>query len=571
MKFTFIHKALLFSVLLAIVGWGVSEWIPPRLSATTPDPTAIGDEHDHEHAEEGEEAHADPTAHEDDFDHEQVPQHAEESADVDAHAGHDHAEAEGHTESLIALTPAQRERVGLRIAVAAGGELTSEINLLGEVQMNEDTLVHLVPRTPGIAESVVVEVGDRVSQGQVLAVMDSLELGEAKAAYFEVYNEVGCCTIDLDRARIIAENTANLLADLKAEPALEELRGREYGDMGRYRTLLFSAYADFWVARNGLQRREKLFADKITTENDYWEAVGGFEKAKAEFLTAQDTAAFESSLEVIELERQLRTNQFRLRMAEQQLLLLGIDPHRLETVRSFNGGQASHEEVCTDPNCEDCAEHSGDAAHAEGEHAEGEHVPFSRVQILAPIAGTVVQRHITRGEWVSPESEILTIADLSTVWVDFQVPVRDLGRLRPGQTVEIANGHDGQAQGVVHLVAPVLEGEGRTGTVRVVLDNPAGAWRPGMFVTGRLLHSEQGGAVLVPVTAIQQLDGQDVIFIPEGEEFIPQPVVLGRRTRAAVEVLTGLEPGAAYVEAGGFALKAMLVTNNLGSHAGHGH
>ena len=89
MKFTFIHKALLFSVLLAIVGWGVSEWIPPRLSATTPDPTAIGDEHDHEHAEEGEEAHADPTAHEDDFDHEQVPQHAEESADVDAHAGHD--------------------------------------------------------------------------------------------------------------------------------------------------------------------------------------------------------------------------------------------------------------------------------------------------------------------------------------------------------------------------------------------------------------------------------------------------------------------------------------------------
>ena len=79
-----------------------------------------------------------------------------------------------------------------KVAISA-----NELTLVGEVHLNQDRVSHIVPSVPGIVTSVHKALGDVVDQGETLAVLRSVELAEAKSDYFEAYNEVGCCLIDL--------------------------------------------------------------------------------------------------------------------------------------------------------------------------------------------------------------------------------------------------------------------------------------------------------------------------------------------------------------------------------------
>jgi cobalt-zinc-cadmium efflux system membrane fusion protein len=125
--------------------------------------------------------------------------------------------------------------------------------------------------------------------------------------------------------------------------------------------------------------------------------------------------------------------------------------------------------------------------------------------------------------------------------------------------------------GVITVSMPLMDVETRTGTVRAVMTNRHGEWKPGAFVTGHVRISADDVPVVVPLTALQTLEGEEVIFVEEDGAYIPIPVVTGRRDRDNVEVKSGLKNGEAFVAKGAFELKAMMVTSGLGSHAGHGH
>lgn len=111
---------------------------------------------------------------------ERVDHDHEKQAHVSPDGDHDH---DGEAERVVVLSSAQRDRISLTIETAGPGTLHRPIELPGEVVFNGDRVVHLVPRVPGIARSVFKSVGDRVHQGEVLAVIDSRELAEAKATY----------------------------------------------------------------------------------------------------------------------------------------------------------------------------------------------------------------------------------------------------------------------------------------------------------------------------------------------------------------------------------------------------
>jgi cobalt-zinc-cadmium efflux system membrane fusion protein len=192
--------------------------------------------------------------------------------------------------------------------------------------------------------------------------------------------------------------------------------------------------------------------------------------------------------------------------------------------------------------------------------------------LKAPFTGTVVQKHITLGEKLGDDAQAFTIADLSQVWVQFHVYQKDLQTVRRGQRVRI---HAGMGipddVGTVDYVAPLVEESSRTALARVVLKNPAGQWRPGLFVT---VHVDTGAAeapIVVPRTAVQMLGEKYVVFVEEGGAFEPLPVSLGRASDGLVEITDGLKKGQRYVSKGAFELKAKLVTSAMGSHAGHGH
>jgi cobalt-zinc-cadmium efflux system membrane fusion protein len=192
--------------------------------------------------------------------------------------------------------------------------------------------------------------------------------------------------------------------------------------------------------------------------------------------------------------------------------------------------------------------------------------------IRAPFAGTVVQKHITAGERVTDESEIFTIADLSSVWINLTIHAKDLTAVQPGTRIQIRSTMDNATNtGTIAMVTPFLDDTTRTGTARVMLDNTEGNWKPGTFVSAEAINESDAYPIVIPKEAVQRLDGEYVVFIREGNRFETSPVVLGPADASHVAITSGVASGTEVVTKGAFHLKATLITRNLDPHAGHGH
>jgi len=186
------------------------------------------------------------------------------------------------------------------------------------------------------------------------------------------------------------------------------------------------------------------------------------------------------------------------------------------------------------------------------------------------IDGTVIDKHITLGESLQPESTVYTIANLDTVWVDLTLYQKDLLAVKKGQKVAVSGGaHLSSAEGVIDYVSPTLDEHTRTGHARVVLQNRDGDWKPGMFVSGEVFLGEEAAGVVVPATAIHTVEDRPTIFVETEEGFEPRPVQTGRSNLLQVEILSGLAVGEHYVVRGGFTLKAEHGRGEMNS--GHNH
>ncbi len=194
-------------------------------------------------------------------------------------------------------------------------------------------------------------------------------------------------------------------------------------------------------------------------------------------------------------------------------------------------------------------------------------------EVTTLISGTVIDKHVTLGEAASRDRDIFVIADLSTVWIDLTVYQRDLARVKPGQKADVYKVYVGDSvahnTGAISYITPVVDEHTRTATARLVLPNRNNFWRPGMFVTARVLLERTEVPLVVPHTALQMFEGKSVVFLKRDEGFEPQPVTFGRRSETHIEVLSGLSAGDQYVSEGGFTLKAELGKDAFGD--GHAH
>lgn len=175
--------------------------------------------------------------------------------------------------------------------------------------------------------------------------------------------------------------------------------------------------------------------------------------------------------------------------------------------------------------------------------------------VTAPISGTVLKRNTNPGQNAGAEA-LFEIADFGSVWAELSVFPRDRGRLRAGQGVEITAADGGQSgSGRVGFISPVGT-DSQSLVARVVLDNAAGTWTPGQFVSGQVTVARSPAALVVPLTALQSFRDWDVVAVVEGERYQLQPVELGRRDATHAEVLAGLVSGARIVVNNSYLIKA---------------
>jgi len=177
------------------------------------------EEHDHEGGDHAEDEHGERE--EDEHD-----DHAENEGDEnDEYGDHDGRESHADEDERVVLTPEQRERFGIVVRAAGPGDLYNEVSLPGEIVFNEDRVVHLVPRVAGIVREVAKTVGDTVTAGEVLAVIDSRELADAKAGYLADEARVVLAEKTFAREKALHEKLVSSEQDfLEAEQALTEAR-----------------------------------------------------------------------------------------------------------------------------------------------------------------------------------------------------------------------------------------------------------------------------------------------------------------------------------------------------------
>jgi membrane fusion protein, copper/silver efflux system len=198
--------------------------------------------------------------------------------------------------------------------------------------------------------------------------------------------------------------------------------------------------------------------------------------------------------------------------------------------------------------------------------------PRRLVTVVAPRSGVVVNRGITVGTSVDPSTTLLTIADLSRVWVLAEVSEADIPGIRVGATAHLdfpASGRQPFA-GRVDFLYPTLTDRTRTLRVRFLAANPTGALRPGLY--GTAVFELTGQRVIsVPRDAVVDTGVQQHVFVATGDRFEPRAVTIGVQLANRVEIQSGVAEGERIVAAGVFLLDSESRLRATGGAGGHRH
>lgn len=182
-----------------------------------------------------------------------------------------------------------------------------------------------------------------------------------------------------------------------------------------------------------------------------------------------------------------------------------------------------------------------------------------RIPIRAPIAGVVTEVGHGPGETVEAAENILTITDLSTVWVEAWIFQDDVGEIERASKAEITTAAypgDLFAGRQVGLSSEV-DDQSRSLVSRIDVPNPGRKLRVGMLVDVTFLLPREERAVVIPASAIVERYGKPIVYVHrEPEVFEPRNVMLGTEQQDTVAVLHGVEPGDRIVVNGAYQILA---------------
>lgn len=168
------------------------------------------------------------------------------------------------------------------------------------------------------------------------------------------------------------------------------------------------------------------------------------------------------------------------------------------------------------------------------------------LHIHTPVAGTVIRIGAREGQFVTPNTELYMIADLSEVWVYADIYEYEISWVKLGDKVEMElAGIPGKTfSGKISYIYPYAEAKTRTIKARIVFDNPDLLLRPEMFAEMTIYSEEQKDAVIIPAEAVVRSGTRNQVFVVREEgKFEPRDVILGLESDGKVIVLSGVDSG----------------------------
>jgi cobalt-zinc-cadmium efflux system membrane fusion protein len=360
----------------------------------------------------------------------------------DEHAGEkkeEHSEAEAE----LTLTSEEAARAGIKVEEVKPQALGETLTVTATIRPDADRLAHVAARIEGRIVAVPAKLGDKVRAGQTLAMLDSVAVGEAHAAWIE-------------------------------------------------------AQANLGIAEADYKRAESLNAEEIIPRKDFLRAKADRDKAAAGVRAAAD-----------------------------RLRLLGGSPN---------------------------ASGAGVSAFA----------------VTAPFAGTVIEKKATLGELASPSEPLFSVADLSRVWIQADLPESALAKVRVGANAKVtvpAYLNEVFSGRVGHIGASLAK-DTRTVAARIEVANADGRLKPEMFATATIeVAGDKRETISLPDAAIVLMDGKPTVFVFAQGAYEAREVEPAERSGGRTVLKSGLLAGDQVVTSGTYALKA----RKLKSQLGHGH
>ena len=362
----------------------------------------------------------------------------------DQHAGEEKKEEGEHSEGKeLTLTTEEAERAGIKVEELRSQALSDRVVVTATIQPDADRLARVAPRIEGRIIAAPAKLGDNVRAGQTLATLDSVEVGEAHAAWVQAQAELKLAEVDFQRAKQLAD-------------------------------------------------------EEIIARKDFLRAQSDRDKAAVA-----------------------------LRASADKLRLL-----------------------------------SGSSQAGAGN--------VSALAVTAPFAGTVIGKRATLGELGSPAEAMFTIADLSRVWIQADLPEAALAKVRVGAAAKVTvPAYPGESfAGRVDLIGATLDKDTRTVAARIVVPNAGGRLKPEMFATATIeSDGDKREAILLPDAAIVLMQGQPTVFVFEQGAYEARIVEPGERSGGYTVLKSGVKAGEQVVTAGAYTLKARQRKSQLG----HGH
>jgi len=180
--------------------------------------------------------------------------------------------------------------------------------------------------------------------------------------------------------------------------------------------------------------------------------------------------------------------------------------------------------------------------------------PRKALTLVSPVTGVVTAKNVVRGARVMPAESLFEIADLSRLWVLADIYEAEAAFVRVGQTGRMTLSYlpGREWTGKVTFIAPVVQPETRTVSVRLEFANPDGVLKPDMFAEVALERS-LGSVVAVPEAAVLSTGTRSIVFVvKEDGAFEPREVQVGTKTDGYWEIASGLEPGVKVVTQANF-------------------
>jgi len=247
-----------------------------------------------------------------------------------------------------------------------------------------------------------------------------------------------------------------------------------------------------------------------------------------------------------------RQAQAELRRAQSALSKAGRDLGRIRDL--FENRAAAQRDVWAAENEVAQAQAAVEQAKAEEEQARhrlellgvSPGAPAHQINVTAPTSGKVLETAVAAGEFRTDTSaSLMTIADLSRVWITSNVPENLIRLVQVGENVEVElAAYPGEVlRGTVRRIADTLDAETRTVKVQTELPNPGGRLRPGMFGRIRHSHGSKQLPAIPPAALVQDNEGAFVYLEKARGRFQKRRVRTGQPRNGWMPVTEGLSPG----------------------------